>query len=60
MLVKVNITETRTATVYVDVDYDFQAPDAAKQMYKKGIVTTDVDDVIDVKFEIAEDDDEEG
>ena len=59
MLCKVKITEVREATVWVDVDYDFEAPDSARKMYKKGIVTTDVSDVIDVKFEIVEDEDED-
>lgn len=59
MLCRVKITETRIATVWVDVDYDFEAEGKAKEMYNKGIVTTDTEDVIETIFELDEEVDDE-
>ena len=59
MLCRVKITETRVATVWVDVDYDFEAEQRAKDMYNKGIVTTDTEDVMDVTFELDDEVDDD-
>ena len=55
MLCRVKITEIREATVWVDVDYDFEATKKAKEMYDIGIVTTDTEDVVDVTYQLDED-----
>ena len=59
MLCRVKITETREATVWVDVDYDFEATKKAKEMYNKGIVTTDTEDVVSVDYQLDEEADYE-
>lgn len=55
MMCRVKITEVREATVWVDVDYDFEATRKAEEMYNKGIVTTDNEDVVSTEFELDED-----
>lgn len=55
MLCRVKITEVREATVWVDVDYDFEATKKAEEMYNKGIVTTDNEDVVGVAYQLDED-----
>ena len=55
---KIIIRETREACIFVDADYDFQALTKAMEDYNKGIIVTDREDVVDVDYEIQEDNDD--
>ena len=55
---KIIIRETREACVFVDTDYDFQALTKAMEDYNKGVIVTDREDIVDVDYEIQEDDDD--
>lgn len=50
---KVLITETRKMEIWVAADFDFNAPQEAEQKYNLGWYVSDMDDNVDVKFELA-------
>ena len=58
MIYRVNISEILTATIRIEADNESEAMGMAKQMYKNCDIVLSADNFEDVKFYVAEENDD--